>query len=239
MATWKDGAAYAPVERPDGFATPVAEPLPGAAPYRAATPGPMAHPSGFGDMPPQQPLATLGDKPAQSRDPKAEFTIASSMLTAGGAAEGPRNPRTPFATAPQSALDTAPPPPTGTPLPAPAGQPLAPPPGYPMAPPTGAPVPSVKSHRTLAIVAAVLCFVGLVASSTAPFMLLVAGVIGLRTKPVTKSLGPAALSLGAAGVFLQLLFNAQTSALFTAVWGLMALAGAIGFLTTSLSAKTG
>ena len=33
MASWKDGAAYAPTERPDGFATPSTEPL-DAAPVR-------------------------------------------------------------------------------------------------------------------------------------------------------------------------------------------------------------
>ena len=39
MATWRDGAAYAPETRPDGFATPAAEPLPEGEPYRANTPG--------------------------------------------------------------------------------------------------------------------------------------------------------------------------------------------------------
>ena len=47
MATWRDGAAYAPETRPDGFASPAADPLPEGEPYRADTPGAIERPLVF------------------------------------------------------------------------------------------------------------------------------------------------------------------------------------------------
>ncbi|MDO5677597.1 MAG: hypothetical protein Q4G35_08865 [Propionibacteriaceae bacterium] len=301
MATWKDGAAYAPVERPDGFATPVAEPLPSGAPYRAETPGPVAHPQGFEPLPPQQPLTEIGQARTASRDPRDAFEVASSLVTAGPDApvSGPRDPRTPFPTAAPSPLDTAPPPPTGLPLPpthAPFPPTHAP---YPSAPPTGAPsapqpstdlvprrtVPSGElaaypppqmpvrraepgqhypappqhhpstqhypaqpqyypplaqqpahvpdSHRQLALVSGILCLVGFFATGTAGFMLLVAGLLGLRTRVLTKALGSIALSGGATALVLQLLLSPYDWRMFSGFWGLIALGCGIGFLIYS------
>lgn len=245
MATWKDGAAYAPVERPDGFATPVADPLPSGAPYTSETPGPMHQPSGFEPMPPQQPLAEVGTQQHTARDPRDAFTVASSLVTAGPDAPhvGPRDPRTPFPMPAQSALDTAPPPPTGPPLelPPPPGHLPAPPvPGQApaQAPPPGlaraqdqGPVP--ESHRSLARVASVLCFVGFFATGTAPYMLLAAGLIGLRTKRLTQAVGHMALGSGAAGVLMMLLLERWQFAPFAIIWGFIALGCSIGFLIYS------
>lgn len=259
MATWKDGAAYAPTERPDGFATPVTDPLPAGAPYNAETPGPIPHPQGFEPMPPQQPLGEIGPAASSARDPRDAFTVASSLVTAGpdGAPAGPRDPRMPFPMAVQSPLDTSPPPPTGPPLAPPSNELLPsgearpgdlasyPPPAMPGAP--GAPLVPVngprrmqpaprvdQSVRTLARVAAGLCLVGFFAAGTAAFMLAVAGVIGLRTKALTKAVGSMALSSGVGGLLLQFMLSPYDWRMFSGLWGLIALGCGIGFLVYSL-----
>ncbi|MBB1482530.1 hypothetical protein H5392_01490 [Tessaracoccus sp. MC1865] len=253
MATWKDGAAYAPVERPDGFATPVVGPLSSGEPYRAQTPGPVGHPTGFDPLPPQQPLHLIGDRPSSVRDPRDAFTVYSSLMTAdpGVPPAGPRNPLSPFPTTAQSALDTAPPPPTGQPLdpPGPATAyppptvpsvptgPWAPPPSVALPPVVGTPVPVTESHRALARVASVLCFVGFLVSNTSAFMLLAAGVIGLRTKPLTKALGYVATSVGASGLLVQWYLAGQPSPMFTTLWGFIALGCSIGFMLSSLRGR--
>lgn len=270
MATWKDGAAYAPIERPDGFATPVADPLPSGAPYQAPTPGPLGHPQGFEPMPAQPPLGEIGPTRAAARDPRDAFAVASSLITVGpdGVPAGPRDPRTPFPTAARSPLDTSPPPPTGAPLAPPPGAPLAPPsnellpsgpaqpgdlasypppamPGQPgtapvpaNGPPQMQPAPAVDpSLRTLARVASGLCLVGFFAAGAAAFMLTVAGVIGLRTKALTKALGSMALSSGVGGLLLQFTLNPYDWRMFSGLWGLIALGCAIGFLVYSLKER--
>ncbi|NHB84471.1 hypothetical protein G7085_07260 [Tessaracoccus sp. HDW20] len=83
MASWKDGAAYAPIERPDGFATPLADPLPVGDPYAAATPGPIAHPDRFDSDPAQADLTGLGTHTQTRRDPRDQFEVASMAMTAG------------------------------------------------------------------------------------------------------------------------------------------------------------
>lgn len=266
MATWQDGAAYAPVERPDGFATPVVEPLRSGAPYQAETPGPITHPDGFDPMPAQPALAEIGELKAEARNPHDAFDVASSLLTANGPTPGPRDPRTPFPVTTQSALDTAPPPPTGPPLappqvagagvpqqhspqhlpaqqlppqqpPMPGGQPGLnyPPPPVPVHT-TGLPPQPINLQplRTQALVAGGLCMLGFLAAGTAPFMLLVAGVLGLRTKHLTKALGHMSLSAGAAGVLLWLFTDSYIYARFQGLWGLIALGCAIGFAVYSL-----
>ncbi|MHA6524046.1 hypothetical protein [Tessaracoccus sp. G1721] len=128
MASWKDGAAYAPTERPDGFATPRAEPLSGGEPWRAPTPGPIAAPDGF-DAAAQPPLAQLATGGKQGRDPRESFAVTGSALTPGPVAGAKRDPRAPILTsAPQPVgrewVSEA-----GSQLPAPTGRPLPPPPG--------------------------------------------------------------------------------------------------------------
>ena len=60
MAFWTDGAAYAPIERPNGFAVPDVEPLTAAEPAPQLTPGAVAPPSGFAPMSPAVALKNLG-----------------------------------------------------------------------------------------------------------------------------------------------------------------------------------
>ncbi|MFD0866882.1 hypothetical protein ACFQ06_13845, partial [Tessaracoccus lubricantis] len=100
----------------------------------------------------------------------------------------------------------------------------------------GTPVPVTDSHRVLARVAAGLCFVGFVVGSTSAFMLLAAGIIGLRTKPLTKALGYMATSVGAAGLLVQWMLDGQPFP-FTALWATMSLACCLGFLVFSLKPR--
>lgn len=161
MASWKDGAAYAPVERPDGFATPRVDPLEVATPYQATTPAAVPRPTTFNAQP-QPPLQQLGTGEVVRRDPSTSFAVSSMLLANSPGALGPRDPKTPFITSatanaappaspgfaapPPQALGFLPPsgaalPPPGMPLPPPTGMPLPPPPGMPLPPPTGAPSP--------------------------------------------------------------------------------------------------
>lgn len=236
MATWKDGAAYAPVERPDGFATPVADPLPAGAPYQPGTPGPMTHPSGFAPLPPQPPLGQLGREQVGERDPRDAFTVASSLITAGPGAPhlGGRDPRTPFPSTAQPALETAPPPPTGPPLdlPPPQGAPVLP--GYPSRGLAPRPKPpATDAQRGIARVAGALCFVGFLITGTAPFMLVASGALGLATKRMAKTVGWVALSVGGAGLLLQLLLERWQYAPFSFVWTVTALGCAIAFMISA------
>lgn len=270
MATWKDGAAYAPVERPDGFATPMAQPLPAGAPYQAETPGPVAHPEGFAPMPEQPPLQQVGQRQAGQRDPRDAFTVASSLMTSGPEGSGAgRDPRSPFPKTAQSALDTRPPPPTGAPLAHPAPLDYPPPTGSPSggsypappsngpysAPPSGGLYPAprratgpaadpppfrnqeLQPLRTLARVAAGLCLLGFFVTGTSPFMLLVAGVIGLRTRPLTKALGYVALVSGGTGLLLQFTLSPYDFQMFVWIWGFLALGCAIGYLIYAIKGR--
>lgn len=257
MATWEDGAAYAPIERPDGFATPVADPMPSGAAYRAETPGPMAQPDGFEPMAPQQPLREIGATELAARDPRDAFAVASTLLTEGpDGAASPRDPRQPFPSTAQSPLDTAPPPPTGMPLAPPEGAPVPPPGGLAtpldpasFPPPAGPqalaatprrmqPAPAAdQSIRALARVAGGLCFLGFIATGTAIYMLIAAGLIGLRTKALTKALGLTALTSGAGGLLLRFMLSSYDWRTFNFLWSLMALGCAIGFMIYSFKER--
>lgn len=119
MATWKDGAAYAPIERPDGFATPEVEPLEAAVPRVADTPGPMPPPLDMQPTGPAVPLEAITGAPASTRNPTEPFEVTSALLTANETSNGERDPRTPFQSwgpPPPEAL----PPPSGPPLTGPA-----------------------------------------------------------------------------------------------------------------------
>ncbi len=227
MASWKDGAAYAPVERPDGFATPRAEPLPIAAPYRADTPGAVAAPAQL-TSPSARPLEQLGTAPVSQRNPRDSFAVSSMALTTVGGGGQRRDPRTPFAVTTSTVTTPGPPPPTGQPLagpdtpPPPAARPVPGPQQFP--PPTGRPpaapgqLPAqgtwappapatqqpdpqtLRSQRTLARLAAGLCVAGFILSASAPILLLIAGALGLRTRLLTGVTGP--IALGGAGAML-------------------------------------
>ncbi len=122
MATWTDGAAYAPLQRPYGFATPEAPPLEVAEPAAAATPGQIPPPQGFAPSGPQIPLDRVVVADRRPRDPAFPFTTASAAIaSAPPPVSGVRDPRVPFAvygTASAGSVVDAPrlPPPTGAPL---------------------------------------------------------------------------------------------------------------------------
>ncbi len=143
MATWKDGAAYAPIERPDGFATPEVEPLEAAVPQVADTPGPMPPPLDMQSTGPAVPLEAINAAPASQRNPTHPFEVTAALLTAHDSPTGERDPRTPFSSWGPPAPETLPPP-SGAPLPVPSAtlpppMPGAAPPGMPMPAPLGPP----------------------------------------------------------------------------------------------------
>lgn len=216
MASWKDGAAYAPTERPDGFATPRTDPLPAGAPYSAATPGPMAPPRGF-DVAQQAPLASIAAEPPVRRDPRESFAVSSMLLTVAPGVEAKRDPLQAFVTSSGSVDDL--PPPTGQPLalPPPTGAPLVP--GEMFAPPTGQPVrtstvlsPQAKAERSLVWTAIGLLVLGFAFSPAAAFVLLVAGGMGMRTTRFTGQFGRYALIAGVTFLAWQLVTGSLGSA---------------------------
>lgn len=218
MASWTDGAAYAPIERPDGFATPEADALEVAVPQLAQTPGPIPPPQGFQPSGPQAPLDQIRTEPPPTRDPAAPFVTATATLTAGPDqfALGGRDPRLPFESYSTGVGSQELPPPTGDPLPPPTGAPLAlsefPPPGtYPPPPgqfaaPTPAPLnaETAKTLRTLLILAIVGLCIGMLLPPAAPWLVLATGLLGLRTKPLTGYMGITACCTGVALLLLGL-----------------------------------
>lgn len=234
MASWRDGAAYAPTERPDGFATPSTDALPAGEPYKAATPGPMAPPQSF-DAAEQPALSQIAVEVKQRRNPRDSFEVASTTLTtAPGQPSGKRDPKEPFATS-RSADQL--PPPTGDPLPPPPGweappsapqattgqpnwpapqaphtgqppapRPQSPPPGFNYPPPQ---VPAQRDQdpaqtRLLTWIGAATLGLGFVFGPAAPFALLAAGLLGTRTITRTGQLGTGALLTGTLILAFQL-----------------------------------
>ncbi|MFV0428157.1 MAG: hypothetical protein ACK5KO_01815 [Arachnia sp.] len=186
MATWTDGAAYAPIERPDGFAAPEVEALPAAPQLAAVTPGAIPPPANFAMAGPAVALEQVNARPVATRDPQLPFAAASALLAPGTRSNEPRDPRVPFQSesvisAPQRFGDAPPPPPGALPVsnspswqppPGAVPNPLAvasPPPGM-FAPPGDmyAPPPPARPTVTtaqqtcgwLAIVAAALTLTG-------------------------------------------------------------------------------
>ena len=219
MATWRDGAAYAPRERPDGFATPTAAPLPEGEPYRAETPGAVEPPRDLVGA--EQPgLDTLGEAAPSTRDPRAAFEVSSASLTAPVRADGTRDPRQPFASYSTATAPEAPP--SGTPLDYPPPQVPGPPPQDltrypPPQAPRNSPVPQRgvipyqgprppavdPAQRRLAQVAGGLSLAGFLLGFAAPFLLIAAGVLGLRTRPLSGMAGSLAISSGGALLLWQ------------------------------------
>jgi hypothetical protein len=92
MATWLDGPAYAPVERPVAFAEPasgVSLAPPPAEPAEPVAPAPPAPPPrGFAPPDTAVPLAQLARPVTASRDPKEAFHVVTTTLTQAGSAWG-------------------------------------------------------------------------------------------------------------------------------------------------------
>ena len=191
MATWTDGAAYAPIERPDGFATPVAEPLPVASPYAANTPGAVPPPTGFAPMPPGPPLQALGAAPTATRNPAAPFEVRSALLTPISTGFGRRNPVEPFAVA--SVVTTGLGGPLGAPRPEARLDYFAAP--YPV--PQPAPATQLSSaQRTFFVIAGIGFLLGSIVPAAAPWMFVIGGGLLLRTNATGRQLGFAAIGVG-------------------------------------------
>lgn len=142
MATWTDGAAYAPIERPDGFATPEVAPLEVAVGEAAVTPGAIPPPRTFQPSAPQPPLDQIRTDPPVTRNPVDPFRTATAALTAGPDAHTVgRDPLQPFLTHTGTVGSQELPPPTGSPLDPPSGVPLPAPPESSLPAPTGPPLP--------------------------------------------------------------------------------------------------
>lgn len=264
MASWKDGAAYAPLERPDGFATPTADPLSGAPAWSAGTPGPIAPPGSFDAPSDAKPLDNSEQQPMADRDPREPFEVASSVVTSRPGART-RDPRQPITTSASPVVPPAAPPAMQPPPPAPpSGPPLRqpgpprpqvgpgavrhqgnppqqlPPPrntgpwGPPSAagyPPPPSPAPVDQSSRQLVLLASGLSFVGFLLASAAPFLLIVAGALGLRSTPKARQIGRWALGAGLAFTVVQLLTD--TLGAGSVLIQLVSLAVAIGFLVVA------
>lgn len=129
MATWRDGAAYAPVARPDGFAAPVAPELSIAPPRDPGTPGEVPPPAAMTAPKDTLPLGAVAAQPRDARNPREAFSVATALLTAASTERDPRQPI--MTSAPrQSPVGDELPPPTGAPLAPPMGDPFAPPPPH-------------------------------------------------------------------------------------------------------------
>ncbi|RMB62080.1 FUSC family protein [Tessaracoccus antarcticus] len=190
MASWTDGAAYAPIERPDGFATPEAEPLEVAVPQTAQTPGPMPTPTGFAPTGPSVPLGGIRTSEAPSRNPSEPFSTTGGLMTTSPEHEQGRDPRLPFAAygdpVPSSGVDTLPPP-TGDPLPSPMQVPMA---------ARGVSPQQQSTQRTLVFLAVASSLIGLTIPAVGQWMLFVAGLLTFRTVPLTGRTGHAAMGVG-------------------------------------------
>ena len=135
MASWTDGAEYAPTERPDGFATPRSAPLDQAPPQvHLARQRPLEHPTEFRPSGPAPSLESLGLPSGPTRDPSQSFgTVTTAMTTSawGSTHASTTTLETPFDPhAPMNAGDppavaevhvalSSLPPPTSPPVPAP------------------------------------------------------------------------------------------------------------------------
>ena len=245
VASWTDGAAYAPLERPDGFAMPETDPLDVAAAPRPTTAGPVPPPRSF-EAPRAIPLEQVRPDDGPRRNPVAPFETVSSLLTAGPGRhpDGSRDPREPFdvqslASAPTSEL----PPPSGPPLPMPSEPPLPPPGTSTPAPPGPGPAPSpfpppyvpaaqsqqVREQRRLIQLAAWSYGISLFVPGAAGVLFLVAGFFLQRAKQHTGSVW--AWSLGLGGALMLWSFLLEESP------GPLATFPAIGFLAWSLVAQ--
>lgn len=218
MASWTDGAAYAPIERPDGFATPEVDPLEVAVPESAQTPGPMPIPSDFAASGPVRPLAEVSATPPPGRNPSAPFQVSGGLLTTASSMghTGKRDPRMPYpSTASETAVDALPPP-TGAPLHPPVG-PLGTPAAQ-ASPLAGMSPQDRSSQKTLVFLAIAMTVLGLTIPAGAALMLAVAGVITWRTTRLTGKAGYWCTGVG----LLLLVFGGLVTPDVSAVLGRLA-----------------
>ena len=212
MASWTDGAAYAPIERPDGFATPEVEPLSQHPELLAATPGALPPPAQFTQTVALPPLDRVATTLPPTRNASEPFRVLGGLMTTASSMNPltDRDPRAPFQSSQVGAgrpdTDMLPPP-TGNPLPPPMGQPLpqtgpggfgAPMrPGMPWDPARrGVSPQEASTQRTLALLAVVCCVLGFTLGTGAPVLLFVAGLLSLRAGRITGKAGYWAMGSG-------------------------------------------
>ncbi|MDO5067685.1 MAG: hypothetical protein Q4D96_10440 [Propionibacteriaceae bacterium] len=217
MASWTDGAAYAPITRPDGFAEPLAEPLPQAEPTPAVTAGAVPPPAGFAPMPPAPALSELGVPVQLSRNPGQPFEVRSALLTQAPGFLGARDPRVPFQIT--STLGA----------PGPAAQPpdpgqliVAPPYGAPSAPyvpsaPAPLPPDQLHAQRGLIVIAGFAFLLTMLVPQAAPYLFITAGVLLLRISREGQQFAWAAFGI-AALIWLAVFAGAATLAADLARW---------------------
>lgn len=192
MASWKDGAAYAPIERPDGFATPNTSPLSVASPPEQVTPGAVARPATLEPVA-APPLGDVARAAVASRDPQQPFDVQSAAMTSAPALpDGQRDPLAPYAVTtatPTSTQDAPPPPPNAMPLPN----------GW------APPAQSEGSSGPLLWLCVGMCAVGLLLPAVGPVLLVLAGVLSVLRVEEAYKLGGATVGLGATLLLIQLL----------------------------------
>ncbi len=232
MASWTDGAAYAPIERPDGFAVPDVEPLTAAEPAPQLTPGAVAPPSGFAPMPPAVALEDLGKQEKLRRNPTTPFNVSSALMMAYAAGYGSRDPRQPFEVAVTGGAQPSPVPPDPTarlnlpPNPYQTVQ-MAPYPQY----GTG-PVPMTQAQRGIMCIAGVASLLGALLPSALPILMLVGGGLLLRTGKSGSQIGIASLTIGA---MLALVLIARAQYLLDGLGRWIGLIFGIACLATAFS----
>ena len=247
MASWTDGAAYAPLERPDGFATPEAEPLATATPASSGTPGAVPRPREFVRSAPEVPLGGVRTSPLPRRNPSHPFQVSGGLLTAASSMgqHFVRDPKTPFQSlrdrGPEPGVDALPPP-TGEPLmvgvTAPPGAPVSPPPALIHAgnrPPGQARARSpqeMSTQKTLVFLAVACCVLGFTIGVAAPYMLIAAGALSLRATYLTGRAGlwstVVGLVLIVTGVVLDPGLEALLGRLTSLTFGIWFVSAAVG-----------
>ena len=237
MATWEDGPEYAPLERPDAFTEPSANPAdlapPPAAPVQP--PAPADRPAFAGPQQPVPQLAELVPPPPAQRNPNEPFDVVSSLMTAESSAwaaahwSQPAQPAQPVPTYPPAppypATQPYPPaqPPASAPFAAP-GTPqwFVPGPGY-QQPPSP---PAVPTARTVlaAVTPGVLItlalggLIWLLAPVTVVLAYLLTGRMTYGRTPTRATFGVVLGLLGAVG----LLALVSADGLFSVWWDTVA-----------------
>lgn len=91
MATWQDGAEYAPTVTPVGFATPRAAPLDQAPPVASESEAPTVPPADYTAPAPGPDLASVVQIAVDARDPQLPFDVGPAQI-GPSAAWDPRTP---------------------------------------------------------------------------------------------------------------------------------------------------
>ena len=211
MASWTDGAAYAPIERPDGFATPEVEPLAHVSNPIAPTPGAIPPPQEFRQDAPVTHLGHVRTAPLPRRNPSEPFLVSGGLMTTASSMGQHtfRDPQTPFHTRRDTdgaqGVDALPPP---------TGEPLALGMGGPPGPPEagldalmssgmtrrtssgGKSATEMSTQRTLVFLATACCVLGFTIGVAAPYMLIAAGALSLRAAYLAGKAGVWAIGVG-------------------------------------------